>query len=150
MAVGAVEPNPGNSPYTEVSISFYGFVPPVVPLAPVDFHLRSLISAPMGGPNQFTLAVGWDGDYDSEVSFEINWKTLDGLLTESQSAAPNSDGATITLNGGFTYELSVVAVNSVGKSAPSNTVTIAIPAGPPDPTQVSYAQLSAAVARTPA
>jgi hypothetical protein len=145
VAVGAVEPNPGNSPYTEVS-RFYGFVPPVVPLAPVGFHLRSLISAPMGGPNQFTLAVGWAGDYDNEVSFEINWQTLDGLLDGSQSAAPNSDGATITLNGGFTYELSVVAVNSVGKSAPSNTVTIAIPAGPPNPPQVSYAQLSAAVA----
>jgi hypothetical protein len=148
VAVGAVEPNPGNSPYTEVS-RFYGFVPPVVPLPPVGFYLSSLISAPMGGPNQFSLTVDWDDDYDSEVSFEINWQTLGGLLSGSQSAAPNSGSGTITLNGGFTYELSVVAVNFVGKSAPSNTVTIAIPGGPPNPPQASYAQLTAAVAPLP-
>jgi len=147
VAVSAFGPNPGNSPYTAV-IRFFGFVT-AGPWAPVDFSLISLISSATGGPNQFALTVSWYGNYDSEVSFEINWRLLDGQLYGSQSAAPGSDRATLTLIGGFTYELSVVAVNSAGKSVPSNSLTIAIPYGPPNPPQVSTAELSAAVASLP-
>jgi hypothetical protein len=148
VAVGALEPNQENSPYTEVS-RIFGFVPPVAPVAPVGFHYDSLASSLTGGPNQFVLKVSWGGSFDNEVSFEINWHMTDGQLSGSQSAAANSLSAEITLDGGFTYELSVVAVNSVGKSPPSNTITVTIPYGSPEPPQVSYAELSAAVAPLP-
>jgi hypothetical protein len=148
VAVGAFEPNPGNSPYTEVR-RIFGFVPPVAPLAPVGFHFDWLKSAVPGGPNQFTLAVSWGGDFDSEVSFEISWHTTDGQLSGSQSAGAGSVPSHLTLDGGSTYELSVVAVNSVGKSPPSNTFTVTIPLGSPQPPQVSYAKLSASVAPLP-
>lgn len=148
VAVGASEPNPGNSPYTEVS-RIFGFVPPVPPVAPTDFYYDSLSSSPTGGANQFILAVGWGGDFDSEVSFEINWQGTGGGPSGSQSAGANPVSRDITLDGGFTYDLYVVAVNSVGKSAPSNTITVTIPSGLPGPPLVFSTELSAAVEPLP-
>ena len=148
VAVGALEPYPGNNPYTEVS-RIFGFVPPVPPVAPIDFHYDSLSSSLTGEANKFILVVSWGGDFDNEVSFEINWQGTDGGPSGSQSAGANSVSSDISLDGGFTYDLYVVAVNSVGKSAPSNTITVAIPYGQPAPPQVSTAELSAAVEALP-
>ena len=150
VAVGAIEPNPGNNPWTEVN-RIFGFVPPVPPMPPVDFHYDSLTSSLTGGDNQFTLAVSWGGDFDSEVSFEINWESTDGGPSGSQSAGANSASTKIclTLDGGSTYDLYVVAINSVGKSAPSNTFMVTIPSGSPDPPIVANAELSAAVEALP-
>ena len=150
VAVGASEPYPGNNPYTEVS-RIFGFVPPVPPVAPIDFHYDSLTSSLTGGANQFTLVVSWGGDFDNEVSFEINWHGADGGPSGSQSAGPNSafSKISLSLDGGSTYDLYVVAINSVGKSAPSNTLTVAIPSGPPAPPIVATAELSAAVEALP-
>jgi hypothetical protein len=148
VAVGASEPNPGNSPYTEVS-RIFGFVPPVPPVAPTDFRYNSLSSSPTGGANQFVLAVGWGGDFDSEVSFEINWQGAGGGPSGSQSAGANSVSSNITLDGGFTYDLYVVAVNSVGKSAPSNAIIVTIPYGQPGPPFFSSTELSATVEPLP-
>ncbi len=148
VAVAASEPNPGNSPYTAV-IRIFGFVPPVAPVAPADFHYDYLSSSLTGGPNQFVLGVSWGGDFDNEVSFEISWQGAGGGPSGSQSAAANSVSAVINLDGGFTYDLYVVAVNSVGKSAPSNTITVTIPTGQPAPPQVATAELSAAVEALP-
>jgi hypothetical protein len=150
VAVGAVEPNPGNNPWTEVN-RIFGFVPPVAPVAPTEFHYDSLTSSLTDEDDQFTLCVSWGGDFDNEVSFEINWQSTDGGQSGSQSAGPNSTSTKISLSldGGFTYDLYVVAINSVGKSAPSNTFTVAIPYGPPAPLMVATAELSAAVAALP-
>lgn len=148
VAVGAIEPYAGNSPYTKVS-RIFGFVPPVSPVAPIDFHYDSLASSTTGGFNQFILAVSWGGNFDNEVSFEISWQGTGGEPSGSQSAEADSVSSKITLDGGFTYDLYVVAVNSVGKSAPSNTITVAIPSGQPAPPQVANAELSAAVQALP-
>jgi hypothetical protein len=148
VAVGAFEPNPGNSPYTQVS-RIFGFVPPVPPVAPSDFHYDSLSSALTDEANQFILVVSWEGDFDNEVSFEINWQGTGGEPGGSQSAGASSVSANISLDGGFTYDLYVVAVNSVGKSAPSNTITVAIPVGQPALPSVPTAELSAAVEALP-
>jgi hypothetical protein len=151
VTVAAVEPYPGNSPYTQVS-RVYGFVPPAAPVAPADFILKSLESSQTSDFNQFLLQVGWGGEFDSQVSFDVNWQQLTELpapLSGSQSAAPGSMSATLALNGGWTYEVSVVAVNAVGKSAPSNSITVVIPFGTPQPPETSYAELSASVAPLP-
>ena len=154
VAVGALEPYPGNNPYTEVS-RIFGFVPPVPPVAPIDFRIANVSVPPTRAANQFILAVSWAGDFDDEVSFEVNWRSTDGGPSGSQSAAPGSADpakpvpANISLDGEFTYELYAVAVNSAGKSAPSSTITVALPYGTPAPPQVSYAALSAAVEALP-
>lgn len=148
VAVGALEPHPGNNPYTEVS-RIFGFVPPVAPVAPIDFHITNVSVPPKRDANKFILAVGWGGDFDNEVSFEINWQATDGGPSGSQSVGPNPASPEISLDGECTYDLYIVAVNSVGKSAPSNTITVALPYGTPAPPQVSTAALSAAVEALP-
>lgn len=152
VAVAAVEPNATNTPFTQVS-RIFGFALPVVPQPPSGASFDSLQSFFPAGPNQynlFVLQVIWGGAYDSQVSFEISWQAIGVPLGgESQTVPAGSNFAHVTLDGGFTYELSVVAVNSVGKSPPSNSFTVTIPLGSPAPPQVPAGELSAAVAPLP-
>lgn len=135
VEVGAIAPEPGNNPFTEVS-RFYGFVRPQRPAAPIDFREISL--SPTATDGYAVLVVGWGGNFDSEISFDIKWTgTQTGNpdnVAGSQSAGANSVTASLSLEGGYTYTLYVVAVNSVGESAPSNTITVTVPSSGASPT----------------
>jgi hypothetical protein len=134
VAVAATAPEPGNSQFTEVS-RLFGFVAPVPPVAPIDFHEISL-SPPTATNESGLLVVGWRGNFDNKISFAINWQSQDGT-SGSQSAGPNSATASVSLTAGFTYDLYVAAVNSAGESAPSNTITVTIPYVQPTPTSAT-------------
>lgn len=129
VSVGAIAPEPGNNPFTEVS-RIYGFVRPRLPAAPIDFHEISL-SPPTGTGEFALLVVGWGGNFDNEISFDIKWTGTQAgnpdNVAGSQSAGANSVTASLSLEAGYTYTLYVVAVNSAGESAPSNAITVTIP-----------------------
>lgn len=144
VAVEAAAPEPGNSQFPEVS-RLFGFVPPVAPVAPTDFHEISLSPPTAGTIEHGLLVIGWQGNFDNEISFNVHWQTPD-LSPGSQSAGPNSTTASVSLPAGFTYDVYVTAVNSAGESAPSNTITVTVPYVQPTP---ASATLLAAVGALP-
>jgi len=146
VSVGAVAPLPGNQPFTEVS-RIYGFVRPEPPAAPIDFHEISL-SPPAAAGGFALLVVGWGGNFDNEVSFDIKWTGSDNTAG-SQSEGANSATASLSLEAGYTYTLYVVAVISGRESAPSNTITVTIPSSAPPTTASLTASAHTGYPRNP-
>lgn len=138
VEVAAVAPVAGNQPFTEIS-RIYGFPQP--PQAPSDFHLINQFPLAGGFAN---LQLGW-----TENSYNVDYFTIYISGTHSGSTSGQEGvGAefrtdTLTVVGGDTYSIYIVAVNAVGE-ARSNTIQVEVPGG----TQPS-ASLRANVAQLP-
>jgi FtsP/CotA-like multicopper oxidase with cupredoxin domain/fibronectin type 3 domain-containing protein len=102
-------------------------VPPTVPAAPTG--LTAVLQA---GPQ---IALAWVDNATNETGFVI--ERADNGAAFAQLTAPAANATAFidtTVVAGHTYDYRVTAVNTGGSSAPSNTVTVAVPAIPGAPT----------------
>jgi hypothetical protein len=143
VTAGAIAPNPGNQPFTEIQ-RLYGGVygaPPGPPAAPTDLNGQLQPDGGISGKDA-SIRLTWADNSTNEEGFIVKYS---GKLPESpndmgQILVPaNTTEAFFSLpppHHGYTYEIYVVAFNSFGQSAPSNTITVSVPTlnlppGPP-------------------
>jgi hypothetical protein len=133
--VVAAAPNAGGTPYTEIARIHE--VRPRPPAAPTNFHLIEI--QPALSPSQRQLFVGWNDNSDNEDGFVLVFQQQPNGAPGEYSVSANSTTGYMVLDGGHDYSIYVAAFNSVGSSAPSNSILVSVPSTPP------AATLSAAV-----
>jgi hypothetical protein len=133
VQVGAIAPNSGNRPYTEISRIYE--LRPQPPLAPTEFHLIGL--SPSGNPDFYVATVGWKDNSNNEDSFEVRIPPSTPVVL---AVPPDRTSTSFNLGQGRTYELYVAAVNSAGEAV-SNTITVTVPSATPAASLLAVVQI---------
>jgi hypothetical protein len=97
------------------------------PQAPTDLHEISLTPTNSGTA---ILEVGWTDNSNDEDSFAVRYYGTPGTPSGELDLPANSVNANLELEGGYTYNIVVLAVNSGGETG-SNTITVTIPSSGP-------------------